>query len=130
MKNTKKEIYMLEFINDIFINFDKINTNDLISSFIFNNYTYFIRIVNFKFDNNENMTEINIKRKEILNETKKIKPDYDYICFYKYEEASISKKEKFAYRRENTKYYGKPIDYELYLNGYIFETYNHYHKRK
>jgi hypothetical protein len=73
------------------------------------------------------ITEI-IMRRKYKNEYK----EYDNVCFYKFEEATESVKKRFIKRTEKTKYYGKPIeyDYQVYYEGYIFETYTHYHHRK
>jgi hypothetical protein len=121
---TQKEKYMMDFVKDIISKLDIINNDNLEINWEDDIYEYICRKIIWK-----DMTEIILRRKYKSNNTNK-KTEYDNICFYKYEEAFTSVKEKFAYRRENTRHYGKPLSYQVYFEGYIFETYTHYHYRK
>ena len=126
----------MDFVKEIISKLDKVNSESNDIDWEDDNYFYIVRKIIWHATESipYPMTEIIMRRKykNDKGEYDNIYGEYDNICFYKFEEAPELVKQRFMNRMENSKYYGKPIeyDYQVYYEGYIFESYTHYHKRK
>jgi len=122
-RQTKTTLYFIQFCNDIVHEYDRffLNTeNEYINTVEWNNYIWVVK-----------KRLIGDTLEHYVRRTNKHNNEFEFVYFYKFEDQNYDYRLDFIVedRMENDKYYGKPIGTKLYLNGYIFNCYDHYHKR-